>query len=153
MWMQTCPLEIIFTCSKYILNKYMYNLNMGVSWGGIWGPRPPPVTEGAPKKKRRRRKRKGKEKKKMERKVKRKKEKSTWRKGCHLSTSRGTPEGLKGRKLQGCQIDGGWGRHFSTLLQGAKSNDSLPPPPGLRPPGYAPVEHVVIAFQKPWQWT
>ena len=32
---------------------------------------------------------------------------------------------------------GGWGQHSSTLLQGAKINDSLGPP-DVRPPGYAP---------------
>ena len=38
-------------------------------------------------------------------------------------------------------MEGRWGQHSSTLLQGAKINESLspptpPPPPGVRPPGY-----------------
>ena len=89
---------------------------------------PPPSLKGRQKKKG-----KGKGKKKRRKKRGRKKlyNISTWRIGRHSSTRRGVPEGLKGRKLQGRQIEGrgvGWGRHCSTLLQGAKINDSLDPP-------------------------
>ena len=53
---------------KFYLRTKLLSYNRGVSWGGLWGPGPPGVIKGAPKRKK---KRKGKE---RERGEKRKKE-------------------------------------------------------------------------------
>ena len=96
----------------------------GVSRGGIWGFR---SLNGIKKKKEEKGKGKKKRGKRGNERGKKGRDKSTGRIGCH--SSRGTPEGLQGRKLQGRQIDshGRGGCYSSTLLQGTKIKDSLGP--------------------------
>ena len=80
----------------------------GVSWGGFGGLGPPGHRRGT-KKKKKEKERKGKEKergKEGKKGKKKEKDKSRLRIGRHSSTSRGAPEGLQGRKLEGRRIHG-----------------------------------------------
>ena len=105
-----------------ILTYLTHVIASGPSGVYLWGPHPPTRSlKGHQEKKKRGTERERKEKKKE-------KDKWTWRIGPHSSTSRGSrEENLRGAKLT-VAVGGGWGHHSSTLLQGAKINDSLPPP-------------------------
>ena len=83
------------TCN---FSNYDTNCTPYLAWaypGGSIGGLGPRITKGAPK---------------IE-------ERTTWRIGRHSSTCRGAPEGVQKRKLQGRQIDGGWGEGEGAILQ------------------------------------
>ena len=138
--------NIIFLCVRRFLNGV-------IPWsgaylgGGLWRPGPPGSSKGRQKEKGKRTKEREKERKKRERRKKKdkKKERKVNQHDERGAISFKLKQGLQGRKVQGRQIDasyltgGGGGQHSSTLLQGAKTNDSLGPPGG-RPPGYAPEQ-------------
>ena len=105
---------------------YFFVLDRGISWGAASAPNSLKGQE----KKQNKTKKKGKKKREKEGKKGKKKEKdkSTWWEGSHLATSMGPgEENFRGAKLMAGR-GGGWGRHSSTLYQGAKINGSLDPP-------------------------
>ena len=90
------------------------HVTRGVFWGGLWGPRPPGVTKGAPKRKKKgkgKKERREKRGKKRKRREEREQERKKKERKLNQYDERGTMQfqvqaRAPGKKTSGCQIDG-----------------------------------------------